>query len=248
MATSFPSSLDSLTNPLSTDPLSSPSHADQHANSNDAIEALEAKVGVNGSAVNTSLDYKVSQLETDAVSKTLVDAKGDLFVGTADDTVARLAVGTNGYGLVADSAETSGLKWAAVGDVTLTGTQTLTNKTLTSPVIENGELDQSSSGIPSKITALVEGVHLHGYTPGSFMDLMYNPSGGQGHVQYWANDTIFDFQIYCYAAYGFDTIMSVGQSLTMVAIVKNGATAYKPSSVTVTPPTGSIPSCLLGNR
>lgn len=61
MATNFPTSLDALTNPLSSDPLTSPSHADQHADANDAIEALEAKVGVNGSTVATSLDYKVNK-------------------------------------------------------------------------------------------------------------------------------------------------------------------------------------------
>lgn len=61
MATGFPTSLDALTNPTSTDALTSPSHADQHANANDAIEALQAKVGVDGSAVTTSLDYLVTQ-------------------------------------------------------------------------------------------------------------------------------------------------------------------------------------------
>ena len=61
MATSFPSSLDSLTNPGAGDSLASPSHSAQHANANDAIEALQAKVGVNGSAVTSSLDYKVEK-------------------------------------------------------------------------------------------------------------------------------------------------------------------------------------------
>jgi hypothetical protein len=61
VATSFPTSLDALTNPLSTDSLTSPSHAGQHTDANDAIEALQAKVGVNGSAVATSLDYKVER-------------------------------------------------------------------------------------------------------------------------------------------------------------------------------------------
>ena len=51
MATNFPTSLDNLTNPTSSDALNNPSHAGQHANANDAIEALEAKVGVNSSAV-----------------------------------------------------------------------------------------------------------------------------------------------------------------------------------------------------
>jgi hypothetical protein len=65
MATNFPTSLDSLTNPATTDQLNSPSHAAQHANANDAIEALEAKVGVDGSTVTTSHAYKIAQLESD---------------------------------------------------------------------------------------------------------------------------------------------------------------------------------------
>ena len=44
---------------------------------------------------------------------TEIDAKGDLVVGTGADTFSRLAVGTNTYVLTADSAETTGLKWAA---------------------------------------------------------------------------------------------------------------------------------------
>jgi hypothetical protein len=59
MATSFPASLDTLTNPTSGDSLNSPSHSGQHADANDAIEALQAKVGVDSSAVTTSLDYKL---------------------------------------------------------------------------------------------------------------------------------------------------------------------------------------------
>ena len=61
MATNFPTSLDALTNPAAGDSLTSPSHADQHADANDAIETLQAKVGVNGSTVATSLDYKVNK-------------------------------------------------------------------------------------------------------------------------------------------------------------------------------------------
>jgi len=49
-----------------------------------------------------------------AILKSVVDAKGDLIVGTAADTVDRLpGSGTNGYVLTYDSAESTGLKWAA---------------------------------------------------------------------------------------------------------------------------------------
>ena len=64
MATNFPTSLDNLTNPASTNELDAPSHSQQHADANDAIEALETKVGINNSANTTSLDYRVRQLET----------------------------------------------------------------------------------------------------------------------------------------------------------------------------------------
>ncbi len=48
-----------------------------------------------------------------SVAKALVDAKGDLIVGTADNNVARLPVGTNGQVLTVDSSQAGGVKWAA---------------------------------------------------------------------------------------------------------------------------------------
>lgn len=61
MATNFPTTLDALTNPISTDSLANPDHATQHADANDAIEALQSKVGVNNSSVTTTIDYKLAQ-------------------------------------------------------------------------------------------------------------------------------------------------------------------------------------------
>lgn len=50
-----------------------------------------------------------------AVMKTTVDAKGDLLAGTADDTIARLAVGADGKVLTVDSGEATGIKWESAG-------------------------------------------------------------------------------------------------------------------------------------
>jgi hypothetical protein len=62
----------------------------------------------------------VNNLNTPGVGiqPSLIDAKGDLLVGTADDAIDRLGVtGTTGAVLTADAGETTGLKWAAAGSV-----------------------------------------------------------------------------------------------------------------------------------
>lgn len=65
MASNFPSSLDTFTNPSSTDAMDSVSvpHATQHSDLNDAVEALQVKVGVDSSADTSSLEYRIAQLE-----------------------------------------------------------------------------------------------------------------------------------------------------------------------------------------
>jgi hypothetical protein len=60
--TQFPTALDTFTNPTGTTNQATLSHSAQHANSNDSIAALQAKVGVNSSANANTLDYKVTWL------------------------------------------------------------------------------------------------------------------------------------------------------------------------------------------
>jgi hypothetical protein len=52
-----------------------------------------------------------------------VDAKGDLIVGSADDAVARLGIGTNGQVLTANSSATYGVEWSAPAAVGVFDTQ-----------------------------------------------------------------------------------------------------------------------------
>jgi len=61
LSTNFPTSLDTFTDPSGTTGTSTPSHAGGHDNINDAILALETKVGINGSTVTTTLDYKTTK-------------------------------------------------------------------------------------------------------------------------------------------------------------------------------------------
>jgi hypothetical protein len=55
-----------------------------------------------------------------------INAKGDLLVGSANDSIVTLSAGTNGFALLADSSTTSGLIWTD----TAASAQTLTNKTI----------------------------------------------------------------------------------------------------------------------
>ena len=70
------------------------------------IEGVTAGVGISGGGTSGTVTVTNSMA-------TAIDAKGDLIAGTGADTFARLAVGTNGHTLVADSATATGLKWAA---------------------------------------------------------------------------------------------------------------------------------------
>lgn len=56
----------------------------------------------------------MSGVTSQPIGKGIIDAKGDLIVGTADNTFARQAIGTDGQVLIGDSTQTNGLKWATL--------------------------------------------------------------------------------------------------------------------------------------
>lgn len=89
-----------------------------------AATTTSTEIGyVNGvtSAIQTQLDAKQA--------RSTLTTKGDLYVATASATVARQAIGTDGYVLTADSAQTNGLKWAAAAGGSGASGQLLTNGT-----------------------------------------------------------------------------------------------------------------------
>ena len=64
MATSFPTDLDDLNDPVVGDTLNTANHLSIEKNQNDAVEALETKVGKDSSAVQTSLDWLLKNSES----------------------------------------------------------------------------------------------------------------------------------------------------------------------------------------
>lgn len=81
----------------------------------DSIDAslVDLKGGTTGQvltkASGTDMDFSWTAVDP----LVILDAKGDLITATAADTPARLAVGTNGHVLTADSTAATGIKWAA---------------------------------------------------------------------------------------------------------------------------------------
>ena len=57
MAITYPTTLDVFTNPTSTSLLTSPDHAQQHSDINDAVEALETKVAIGNTVIGAWINY-----------------------------------------------------------------------------------------------------------------------------------------------------------------------------------------------
>ena len=84
---------------------------ENNSNTNCLTDALLNKLsGIEASADVTDTANVTS---AGAVMRTTIDAKGDILVGTANDTITRLPVGTNNFVLSADSSSATGLKWKA---------------------------------------------------------------------------------------------------------------------------------------
>lgn len=107
------------------------------------------------------------------IAETLLDAKGDLIVATAADTAARLAVGTNGHVLTADSTQSTGTKWAAQaatgttvigasrssGNITINGTSWANVDTGTDLVIAAVSTDWLAVSINGRLAAGAANTH-----------------------------------------------------------------------------------------
>jgi hypothetical protein len=90
--------------------------------------AIDTAVTVDLSTSQTLTNKTLTSPVLTTPTISTIDAKGDLLAGTADNTIGRRSVGTNGQVLTADSSEATGMKWAALpssGALTLVKSQTI---------------------------------------------------------------------------------------------------------------------------
>jgi hypothetical protein len=98
--TDFPVNLDNLSNPGATTDLlnSNPAlgHAKQHTDANDAIEALETKIGIDDSTDPDSLDYKIKH---GGAARQTTQATTDALAADASDAAKTIALGKGGIAI-----------------------------------------------------------------------------------------------------------------------------------------------------
>jgi hypothetical protein len=118
-----------------------------------------------GSSIDTTLKTQIDAQIPDS----LLTTKGDIIAATGASTPARLAVGTNGQLLSADSTAATGLAWIAApssGGMTLLSTTTLSGTSTT------------ISSISGSYTALL--IWIVGVTSANTYNLRVNPNSSSG--------------------------------------------------------------------
>jgi hypothetical protein len=137
------------------------------------ITGVTAGTGISGGGTSGTVTVTNSMA-------TAIDAKGDLIAGTAADTFDRLAVGTNGQTLVADSTASTGLKWAtpAGGGKVLqvvqatTATQVINSTTTFADTGLTASITPSSA--TSKVLVMVSQMGCRRTAGGSTIELILN--------------------------------------------------------------------------
>lgn len=85
VSSQYPGSLDNLINPSATDRLNSSivPHHEQHANANDAIEAIQTVLGVNPAGSYLTVKDRIIAAELDIANQSVLNGISDVTISSA---------------------------------------------------------------------------------------------------------------------------------------------------------------------
>jgi len=178
MTTNYPGAVDSLTNPAAGDALNSPSHAAQHANANDAIEAVQTELGTTPSGSESTVAARLDKIEdgtrlgansvgatqiaNDSVDTAAIQSKAVTAAKIADDTITAAQIAANAVGAseLADNA----VDTAAIADSAVTPAKLATTGRFVFPTgaangygFASGAVHLSGTGAPEGVVTAPPG-------------------------------------------------------------------------------------------
>lgn len=146
------------------------------------ITAVTAGTGISGGGTSGAVTITNSMATT-------IDAKGDLIGGTGADAFARLAVGTNGQVLTADSTAGTGLAWATpavaptIKSVRKSSDQTVTSSTT---LVNDSQL---KFAIEASATYTFQ-AWLYVYAADATPDIKVTFTGPSGSTLFWSSSQV----------------------------------------------------------
>jgi hypothetical protein len=208
------------------------------------ITEVIAGTGLTGGGTSGVVTLTVSTSgSTGLITRGTLTTKGDILVASAANTPTKLAVGTDGQMLAADSSQATGLTW--VNGATIAGSETLTNKTLTSPTINGGTVSTATVTNPTVttgtftsptlvtpiFTAPIESWNVVGSAPSSTQNIDVKTSSAWVYTSNATTNTVLNIR--GNGSTTLNSMLSNNQSITVAVGVTNGSTPYYPTSITI---------------
>jgi hypothetical protein len=176
---------------------------------------------------NTDMDFTwVAQDDSNAIQNAIVTAKGDLIGATANATPAKLAVGTNGQVLSADSTASTGLKWISAASnsgpafsVYRNTDQSVSSSTWTKIALNAETFDTDNcfdSTTNYRFTPTKSGYYSMTGALGAYM----SATNGSISISMYKNGSGFKY------TYGATAVLSYGTVQVTELVYMNGTTDY----------------------
>lgn len=176
------------------------------------------------------------------INKSLADAKGDIIVASADNTFGRLAVGTNGQALRANSSAASGVEWFTLAETL--GLTDLSDVTITS-ASNNQFLKYNGSAWVNATVAEINGLtdlsDVIITTPSSKHALLYNGSAWVNETIDLGTDTNGNYMIDVSAGTGLSVSHTQGEGSTATLSINTAVTADLTTAQTMSNKTMASP-------